>query len=110
MHDWDLDMSQPPIPVGTRRMTVPALDTPVPVSPLALQQMRSIGNTWYAYQNHALDSAAAGSWRYLRCGTGCTLLEPPPTYPDFQGQEPGWKYVLMGQVDLGAGCIVPLKD
>jgi hypothetical protein len=63
--------------------------------------------TWYAYSNVAFDSAALGETRYLRCGPGCTLKTPPSRHPDVPGPNGviGWKYALVGAVDLVTGLV-----
>jgi len=69
-----------------------------------LRAMRERGGDWYAYQNHAMDSAGLGHIQFLRCGQGCTHTEPPSRMPDTQFGM-GWKYVPVGKVNLTTGKI-----
>ena len=75
------------------------------ISPEALQQMRGRGGDWLAYQNHAMDSAGLGDLQFLQCGEGRTYQTPPARMPD-TAHAIGWKYLLVGKVDLAAGKIV----
>ncbi len=71
----------------------------------ALAQMRERGGKWFAYQNHALDSASLGDLQFLQVGPDRTFKEPPERMPDTQ-HSTGWRYVRVGVVDLEAGKIV----
>lgn len=73
-------------------------------SPEALTTMRERGGDWFAYQNHALDSAGLGDLQFLQCGEGRTYQTPPPRMPDTQ-HALGWKYLLTGKVNLESGEI-----
>lgn len=75
------------------------------ISSEALQQMRDRGGDWFAYQNHAMDSAGLGDLQFLQCGDGRTYQTPPARMPDTQ-HAIGWKYLLVGKVDLVNGKIV----
>jgi hypothetical protein len=68
----------------------------------SLDQMRSRGGNWAAYENKALDSASLGHLQFLKVGSGCTFNCPPRTYPFGIG----WKYLYVGMVDLEAGTII----
>ncbi len=74
-------------------------------SPDALATMRERGGDWFAYQNAALDSAGLGDLQFLQCGEGRTYQMPPPRMPDTI-HAIGWKYLLIGKVDLESGKIV----
>lgn len=63
--------------------------------------------TWYTYQNHDLGSYEVGMVRFLLVGPHSTFHEPPKRYPDTH-LGLGWRYLLVGQVDLDAGRIVDL--
>lgn len=80
-------------------------------TPEALQQMRERGGDWYAYQNHALDSGTVGHLQFLKVGQGCTFTSPPERYPwDTPWDTPwgmGWRYMLVGRVDLQTGDVQP---
>ena len=75
------------------------------VGPEALETMRSRGGDWYAYQNHAMDSADLGGLQFLQCGEGRTYQTPPARMPDTQ-HAIGWKYLLVGKVSLETETIV----
>lgn len=62
------------------------------------------GTTWYAYQNHDLGHYNVGHLQFLAVGPGCTFKTPPERYPDTK-HGLGWRYVLVGTVDLDAGTI-----
>ena len=79
----------------------------VEISPEALQQMRERGGDWYAYQNHAMDSADLGGLQFLQCGEGRTYQTPPARMPDTQ-HAIGWRFLLVGKVNLESGEIVEL--
>ena len=76
-------------------------------TPKALQAMRDRGGQWAAYENHALDSADLGHMRFLKYGPGCTLENPPTRYPDTMEHGIGWRYVLVGTVNLETGEVDP---
>jgi hypothetical protein len=69
-----------------------------------LQTMRKRGGDWYAYQNHAMDSAGLGDLQFLQCGEGRTYPTPPTRMPDTQ-HAIGWKYLLVGKVNLETGQV-----
>jgi hypothetical protein len=69
-----------------------------------LRERLKPGQTWYAFQNHAMDSASLGHLQFLCCGPGCTFTEPPARMPDTQ-HSIGWRYVLVGKVNLESGMI-----
>ena len=73
----------------------------------ALQQMRERGGEWFAYQNHAMDSAGLGDLQFLQCGEGRTYQTPPARMPD-TAHAIGWKYLPVGKVDLETGKIAEL--
>ena len=77
------------------------------VHPEALEQMRKQGaptTRWGAYQNMALDSASCGHLQFLAVGPDNTCKVAPPRYPDTH-LGTGWKYLLVGWVDLTTGEI-----
>jgi len=71
----------------------------------SLRQMCERGGKWFAYQNHALDSASLGDLQFLQVGPDKTFKEPPERMPDTP-HSIGWRYVRVGVVDLEAGKIV----
>lgn len=73
--------------------------------PESLEQMRILGGQWAAYQNMALDSASLGGIRFLKIGEGCTYTTAPDRYPDTKFGV-GWRYLLVGMVNLETGQIV----
>jgi|SRR5579871_1356047 len=76
-------------------------------SPETLKTMREghrPGTHWAAFQAHALDSADLHALRFLLVGQGCTFATPPERYPDTQFGS-GWKYILIGKVNLETGQI-----
>jgi hypothetical protein len=70
-----------------------------------LRERLKPGQTWFAYQNHAMDSASLGLLQFLCCGPGCTFTEPPQRMPDSH-LGIGWRYLLVGKVDFETGQIV----
>jgi hypothetical protein len=66
--------------------------------------MRERGGTWAAYQNQAMDSADFGHLQFLKYGPGCTHESAPFRFPD-TAHGLGWKYRLIGNVDLTTGEI-----
>jgi len=59
---------------------------------------------WYAYQNHDLGHPGIGHLQFLAVGPGCTFKTPPERYPDTQ-HGLGWRYILVGKVNLETGAI-----
>ena len=66
------------------------------------------GASWYAYENQAFDSSSFGSVKYLQCGDGCTIAEPPATLAGMSCAV-AWAYVLVGTVDTDTGVVRPMK-
>jgi len=60
---------------------------------------------WYAYQNHDLGHYNIGHLQFLIVGPGCTYKEPPQHYPDTK-HGLGWRYILVGTVNLESGLIL----
>ena len=85
-------------------MTKLILGTEKP-SPDALQQMRERGGDWFAYQSHDMSSVTLGDLQFLQCGEGRTYAKPPARMPDTQ-HAIGWRYALVGKVNLETGEIV----
>lgn len=75
------------------------------IHPTVLQTLRERGGDWFAYQNHAMGSAGLGDLQFLQCGEGRTYPTPPARMPDTQ-HAIGWKYLLVGKVNLETGEIV----
>jgi hypothetical protein len=73
--------------------------------PEALAQMRERGGEWFAYQNMDLGSRDIGHLTFLKVGPGQTFVTPPERRPDFPGGSLGWRYLLVGKVDLETGEI-----
>jgi len=71
-----------------------------------LRERLKTGQKWMAYQNHAMDSASLGHLQFLCVGPGCTFTEAPTRMPDSRFFGHGWKYLLVGHVDLQTGEIV----
>lgn len=74
----------------------------------ALRQMRGStgeGQRWAAYQNHDMSHSLLGHLQFLRCGKDCTFQDAPRRMPDTR-LGIGWRYVLVGIVDLDTGDIV----
>jgi hypothetical protein len=63
------------------------------------------GTHWAAYENQAFDSSNAGHLQFLLVGNGCTYAEPPAKYPMDNANGMGWRYVLVGTVNLSDGSI-----
>jgi hypothetical protein len=70
----------------------------------ALQTMHARGGDWFAYQDHCFDSSSLGDLQFLQCGAGRTYAQPPARMPDTT-HSIGWRYVLVGKVDLETGGI-----
>ncbi len=77
------------------------------IYPTVLRTLRERGGDWFAYQNHAMDSANLGHLQFLCCGDGCTFTEPPARMPESH-LGIGWRYLLVGKVNLESGEIVEL--
>ena len=78
---------------------------------LAIMRARNReGVRWAAYQNLVFDSTNFGSGQYLMVGPGCTYSEPPKSYPADTKLGLGWKFELMGFVDLDKGEVYAHKD
>jgi hypothetical protein len=73
-----------------------------------LQQMRERGGDWYAYQSHDMSSWTLGDLQFLQCGEGRTYQTPPVRMPDTQ-HAIGWRYLLVGKVNLETGAIEESK-
>jgi hypothetical protein len=69
--------------------------------------MRERGGDWFVYQSHDMSSATLGDLQFLQCGEGRTHQTPPARMPDTQ-HAIGWRYVLVGKVNLETGQIVEL--
>jgi hypothetical protein len=69
-----------------------------------LRERLKPGQAWFAYQNHALDSASLGHLQFLCCGPGCTFETAPERTPDSH-LGIGWRYLLVGKVNLETGEI-----
>jgi len=78
-----------------------------------LKTMRAFqedGIRWAAYQNHDLGHPDAGRLAFLQYGgPKSTFKTPPPRYPDTESVGLGWRYVLVGEVDLKEGKVVPVE-
>jgi hypothetical protein len=75
--------------------------------PTVLQTLRVRGGEWYAYQNHVMDGATLGELQFLQVGPDRTYKTPPQRMPDTQ-HGIGWRFSLVGKVDLESGQIVEL--
>lgn len=73
-------------------------------SPEALATMRERGGDWYAYQSHDMSSATLGDLQFLQCGDGRTFAIPPDRMSDTQ-HAIGWRFLLVGKVNLESGEI-----
>ena len=60
------------------------------------------------YQSHDMSSRSLGDLQFLKCGPGCTLEAPPERMPDTSAGL-GWRYLLVGEVDLETGAIVDIR-
>lgn len=73
--------------------------------PEALEAMRERGGRWAAYQNHDLGHRELGHLQFLQYGgKDNTFMVPPKSYPD-TAQRIGWRYLLVGVVNLETGEI-----
>ena len=71
----------------------------------ALEQMRERGGKWACYQSHDMSSITLGNLRFLQFGgDNNTFAVPPQTYPDTQFGL-GWRFQLVGTVNLQTGKI-----
>lgn len=75
----------------------------------ALETMRSRGERWYAYQNLDFGHPNLGHLQFLQVGKGRTFEKPPKQMPD-TAQGLGYRYKLIGHVDLAQGLVVPFAD
>jgi hypothetical protein len=74
------------------------------ISPEALATMRERGADWFAYQSHDMSSRTLGDLQFLQCGPSRTYSEPPARMPDTE-HGLGWRYLLVGKVNLETGEI-----
>jgi hypothetical protein len=79
-------------------------EKPDPAVLQILRERLKLGQQWFAYQNHAMDSESLGEIQFLCCGPDCTFAEPPQRMPDSH-LGVGWKYLLVGTVNLETGEI-----
>ena len=91
--------------VAKRKLVEPPLELVGRVERQTLETIRSRGGCWWAYENQDLGSGDAGRLVFLRCGEGCTHATPPPRAPD-GSYGLGWRYLLVGQLDLETGEVV----
>lgn len=59
---------------------------------------------WYAYQNRDMGHPQLGHLQFLHCGPGNTFKTPPNRMPD-TARSLGWRYLLVGVVNLSTGSI-----
>ena len=64
------------------------------------------GGDWFAYQSHDMSSRTLGDLQFLQYGPGRTYSEPPARMPNTQ-RGLGWRYLLVGRVNLESGVIIP---
>lgn len=69
------------------------------VAPESMETMRRRGGTWAAYRNEYLGHPDLGHLTFLQYGPTCTFKTPPTRMPD-SPQMIGWRYQLVGTVDL----------
>lgn len=78
----------------------------------SLEAMRRVpcedGDIWYVYENRDLGSSQRGHLQFLLVGPARTYREPPPRMPDTQAGL-GWRYLLVGTVDLATGTVTEIK-
>jgi hypothetical protein len=79
------------------------------VSPDALRKMRELGGRFAAYQNIDLSSSGLGHMEFLKFGGNCTFKSPPEKMPDTR-YGLGWRYWLVGEVNIENGTIVEVSD
>lgn len=80
--------------------------------PDALAAMKARGGRWAAFQNHAMDSNQLGHLRFIKFGPGCTFESAdalPERHPD-TGDCIGWRYLLVGEVDLDTGAVKEVQS
>ncbi|MBA3915421.1 MAG: hypothetical protein H0X25_16515 [Acidobacteriales bacterium] len=76
------------------------------IDPEVLENMRTRGGKWAAYESEALDAANCGRLQFLQyVGIGSSFGAPPQKYPhrDQHGMSLG--YLLTGYVNLRTGAI-----
>jgi len=81
------------------------MTTPIKVEAEPLAQMRERGGSWAAYQNVAMDSSDFGRLQFIKFGLGCTHETAPEKCPDTSAGL-GWKYQLVGTVNVETGEIL----
>lgn len=74
------------------------------IHPETLATLRERGKGWAAYQNVDLSSRDIGQVQFIQFGEGCTFAEPPARCPDSHLGF-GWRYSLIGTVNLTTGLI-----
>jgi hypothetical protein len=78
--------------------------------PEALAQMVERGDEWYAYKNMDLGHSQLGHLKFLQVGVTRTFKAPPARMPDGPDGSIGWRYILLGPVDLKTGEIKRMGD
>ena len=79
------------------------------VGPETLETIRKKGGKWFAYQNHDLGDRNIGNLQFLKAGPECTFPWPPPRMPDTE-RTIGWRYILVGKLDLATGEIIDTEE
>lgn len=74
------------------------------IHPTVLQTLRERGGDWYAYQSMDMSSRTLGDLQFLQVGPERTHKTPPARMPDTQAGL-GWRFLLVGKVNLEAGTI-----
>lgn len=72
---------------------------------LAMRQRSQGTDTWYCYRNEDLGHGDCGRLTFLVTGPTRTFAVPPPQAPDSPDIGFGWRYRLVGPVDLEAGAV-----
>lgn len=76
----------------------------------ALAQMRERsrpGTKWAAYENKDMSHRDLGRLQFIHVGDACTFKEAPAKCPD-TAVGLGWRYLLVGTVNLEDGTIEAL--
>jgi len=100
------------IRMNGRELSVPLIDVDLCDgltldTALRMRRLVTDESDWFAYRNELLEAGnRTGHHKFLRCGTDCAFVTPPPRLPDTD-TDINWRYMLRGQVYLDTFEIDP---
>lgn len=75
---------------------------------LLRSRVRYHDDIWFGYENQVMDSSTRGELQFLLVGTARTHKTPPNCMPD-TSMGTGWKWRLIGSVNLRTGAVTPME-